>query len=195
MKKVAPFILIFIISAITSHIISIQSLPGKIMDVAMAKLVKERGVPLHQFVLSPRVTPQNQSIVRPSPDLAYSVCRFDFSRINGGLEIFAASTDSYGPVSFYDANTNNFDTRRVPEITSQERRPNGLRLYLVREENNIPGMQYFTGKSTGDGNAMVVLTPTSTGLVLIRRLSPTQDDYNDVAAIAEQDRCSPVSIN
>ena len=66
----------------------LKGLPSAIMEEAVERL-DSRGIARNQFVLSPRMTPQTQTIVRPAPDLAYSVCLVDLAggpvRVTGCL--------------------------------------------------------------------------------------------------------------
>ncbi|HRK67250.1 MAG TPA: hypothetical protein PKY73_06825, partial [Hyphomonas sp.] len=67
-----PFIglITFLIGFAAAHFLTLNALPGRIMSKAREAMV-ERGLPLHHWQMSPRVTPETQTIVRPSPDLAY----------------------------------------------------------------------------------------------------------------------------
>ncbi len=142
---------------IAAHFAIVYLAPQFIMDRAYTML-GERGTPMHGFQLAPQMRPETQSVVRPSPDLAYSGCRFDLSQAPNGLRVRMAAYDGYSSLSFFDAQTNNFITLR------------------------------------GDGKAKeVVLTrensPSEKGIILIRRLAPTQSEYAAAAQIARGDVC------
>ncbi|MGB3754558.1 MAG: DUF1254 domain-containing protein [Parerythrobacter sp.] len=70
------------------------------------------GTPQHAFRLAPRMTPQTQTVVRPSPDLAYSICLYDLTAAPEGLLVTMAAFDDYASLSFFDARTDNFATVR-----------------------------------------------------------------------------------
>lgn len=154
-------------SAIATHFIILQQAPKIIMDKAMQRLA-ERGVPLDRFILAPRITPQTQTVVRPSPDLAYSICRYDFSRADGPLKVVMAPYSDYSSLSFFDARTDNFLTLRG---------------------DSEPRSVLLAGPDSR-GNALPK-SPTDKGLVLIRRLAPDQTAYDKVVRIAEEDVCHP----
>lgn len=122
---------------------------------------------MHDFNLSPRNTPQTQTVVRPSPDLANSICLFDLDKTEQ-VNIRAGAWDKVGSVSFFDARTNNFATIRLDAN-------NETRLILRKK-----GM----GKSDDR-----IISPTSKGLILIRRLAPTDADYKRIEIIAQTDKC------
>jgi len=177
MKRFIFLTLAFAAAALIGHLVVLQAIPGLIMSTAMERM-EARGVALHQFNLAPRTTPQTQTVVRPSPDLAYSICRFDLSD-DEILLVRAGLYDDYASVSFFDARTNNFATVRVgagdnPSSGSQVllRAPGGPKA----DSASFPGLQ--------------VEAPTQRGLILIRRLAPTKADYEHVASIASTDSCA-----
>ena len=76
----------------------------RIMAAAQDSMA-ERGVGMYRWVAAARMTPQSQTIVRPSPDLAYAICRFDVA--DGPVLLTAPVSDTYGSLSIFDARTNN----------------------------------------------------------------------------------------
>lgn len=177
MKRFMLAALIFAIMGLTGHFATLHMTPGVIMGKAM-KQVEARGVALHRFSLSPRTTPQTQTVVRPSPDLAYSLCRFDLSG-DEALLVRAGLYDNYASVSFFDMYTNNFATVRIgagdnPASGSEIllRAPGGAKL----EHAAYAGPQFES--------------PTRRGLILIRRVAPTVAAYEKVISIASDDSCA-----
>ena len=81
-----------------------------------------------------------------------------------------AATEGYASLSFFDAATNNFRTIRGTG--------NGLEVRLLPPGSGANGPQQ-------------VVSPTTTGIMLIRRLAPTKDDYDRAADIARGDSCAP----
>lgn len=160
-------LMVLLVSAITTHFLILFAAPRIIMDRAMQKMAA-RGVPLDKFVLAPRVTPQTQTVVRPSPDLAYSICRYDFGRTTGLLKVVMASYPGYSSLSFFDARTDNFLTLRG---------------------NSKPRSVLLAGPESREDT--LPKSPTDKGLVLIRRLAPDQTAYDQVVRIAEEDICQP----
>ncbi len=154
------------VAGFAAHFLILRAAPGFMMDRAMDTM-EQRGVALHVFALAPRTTPQTQSVVRPSPDLAYSVCRYDFAKLSGPLTVRMATWDSYSSLSFFDAETNNFFTLRG------DGQPREVVLY---------------GPDAADISG--IRTPTAKGLILIRRLAPSQADYERVHEVAASDLCT-----
>ncbi len=76
--------------------------PFALMRVAEAKVGK--GLSNNEFHFGPMTTAENQTIVRPSPDLSYSLCVFDLSK--GPVLVRAEPIPGrYWSVSVFDART------------------------------------------------------------------------------------------
>ena len=176
MKKLISFVIFFIFIATIAHMATLRFVPGFVMNKALETL-EERGAPLHVFTSSPRITPQTQTVVRPSPDLAYALCPYDLKAAENGVRIRAARSKAYGSVSFYDANTNNFATFRLDEPTSQ-----GLQSFHLSPPNAIPAI---------DDATTAVISPTTRGVILIRRLAPTSEAHAETSALGAADLCAP----
>ncbi|WP_114521631.1 DUF1254 domain-containing protein [Altererythrobacter sp. ZODW24] len=170
MKRLLGPLALAVIAALAGHFLVLQQAPSFIMDRALVML-EQRGIPLHGFQLAERMTPETQSVVRPSPDLAYSACRFDFDEAPDGIKVRMAATPDYASLSFFDANTNNFLTLRGEGET--------------RETILLPP----GSAEPPEGSAV---SPTTRGVILIRRLAPTQEAYDAVAAIAAGDACETI---
>jgi len=172
MKRFLLPVSVLLLSALIGHFAVLRAVPVVIMNKAMASM-EARGIQLHKFTLVPRSTPQTQSVVRPSPDLAYSICLYDL-KDDETLRVFAAPYEGYASVSFFDAQTNNFATVRVGAGENHA----GKEILLFSPDAKLTEM---------DGSE--VSTPTSRGIILIRRLTPNLEAYKKVAMIAPQDRC------
>ncbi|MGB3723001.1 MAG: DUF1254 domain-containing protein [Pacificimonas sp.] len=160
-----------LVAAVALHMATILAIPSLIMDRAMSRMA-DSGIPLHAFRLAPRMTPQTQSVVRPSPDLAYSICRFDFTERAEPVDMTMAGYADYGSLSFFDADTDNFATVRGDGTAVD------VRLYPAGG-----------AARKAAGEHVSVTAPTSRGLILIRRLAPTRAAYGHVERISAGDRC------
>lgn len=160
---------VIVATALAAHWATLAFAPSVIMDRALGALA-DRGVAVHAFTSTQRISPQTQAVVRSSPDLFYSLCRYDLSDPDSTLKVTMADWPDYQSLSFFDAGTNNFLTYRG---TSRS----------VSVEITAPG--------GATGNASV--SPTQRGVVLIRRLAPTQALYDAAAQAAERDSCELVT--
>lgn len=167
MRWIIPAV-VFVLSGVIGHLFVLTSLPSFIMGKAHQALEAE-GIPMNGFVSTPRQTPQTQRIVRPSPDLAYAICSFDTT--SGPVFINAPSGEGYGSLSIFNSKTDNvFVADLGPDSDFQGievRRP---------AENNREGALKLDGR----------------GIALIRRLAPTQEQYDVAASLVDGATCAPV---
>ena len=166
-------LLVFAATAALGHFVVLQAIPARIMATAQAKMA-ERGVPLHQWAASPRMSPQTQTIVRPSPDLFYALCRFDTSE--GPVRLSAPLGETYGSLSVFDSRTNNVF------VTSLQA-GSGFDEVVVHAPGERPA-------TFGEGKETVELE--GPGLALIRRLAPSQEAFDAASALMDGAVCGPV---
>ena len=172
MNRRMKLALLFVTAAAIGHLGLVLVVPHFLMNVAMSR-VSQDGKLINQFVFGSRTTQNSRSIVRPSPDLAYSTCAFDLS--DGPLLIEAAPSPDQGyvSVSVFTANTDNiavFDTSQSPD---------GIRFVLAR-----------AGQKTPPG-AKVVIAPSDRGVVLDRRLAPNAELFAAADQARRSNKCAP----
>lgn len=178
MRKIFLSVLILLITVVITHSLTLKSVPTIIMKKTI-EAMEQRGIAYDKFTLVPKLTPETQTVVRPSPDLAYSICLFNFRKSPRPLEIHAAAWDHYGSVSFFDAHTNNFATVRVEQVQGQGKGETIILSSPHADTNEIVARD--------DHHSFVA--PTQTGIILIRRLAPSAALYDKVSALSEYDRC------
>ncbi|MFN4225285.1 MAG: DUF1254 domain-containing protein [Hyphomonas sp.] len=166
----------FAIGFATVHILTLNALPGRIMSKARDAMI-ERGLPLHHWQMSPRVTPETQTIVRPSPDLAYAICLIDVSE--GPVVLSVPTWPEYGSLSIFDARTDNI---YAGSLDARLKNAPGMRRVVVALKGQDVS-QY------GDAEPVIVSKPEA--LALIRRLAPTQALYEAAAALVPASTCGP----
>lgn len=155
-----------LVCAIAAHLATLQFAPGVIMTRAMEALAA-RGVALHSFTAPQRVTPQTQSVVRSSPDLYYALCRYDLSEPGSQVSLRVADWTGYQSLSFFDAGTDNFATLRGAG-------------------KPITALLLPPGSAPQSG---AIVSPTTNGVILIRRLAPDAAGFAAAAAVSSADRC------
>lgn len=166
-RWIGPAILL-LVAAIGAHWATLAYAPAFIMDRALGAL-EARGIEQHAFTAPQRISPQTQAVVRSSPDLFYSLCRYDLSKPGSALSVTMAEWPDYQSLSFFDAQTNNFLTYRGT----------GKSIAVT-----------LTAPGAGSGDASA--SPTERGVVLIRRLAPTQALFDAASQAATGDRCELV---
>jgi uncharacterized membrane protein len=174
MKRWIGPLALCVIAALGAHWAALALAPSVIMDRALATL-KDRGIALHAFTTPRRISPETQMVVRSSPDLFYSLCRYDLSSPSSVLSVRISEWPDYQSLSFFDANTNNFATIRATgrEATAQ----------LVAQTGAPESASFF--KPGPDD----ITSPTTRGVVLIRRLAPTRESFDKAAEAARTDAC------
>ncbi|WP_379923366.1 DUF1254 domain-containing protein [Erythrobacter sp. R86502] len=167
-RWIGPLLAVALMTVVT-HILTLQLTPGIIMTRAL-DLLEERGVALHRFTTPERITPQTQSVVRSSPDLYYALCRYDLSKARNGLHLRMQPWRGYQSLAFFDAETDNFAT--------------------IRGDGPVVGVQLLPpGSKAGKG---AIVSPTTTGVVLIRRLAPDAAQFAAAAQVGKADMCQPI---
>lgn len=161
---------VLIVTALAAHWATLAYTPSLIMDRTLSTL-KNRGVAEHAFTTPQRITPQTQAVVRTSPDLFYSLCRYDFAEVEGGaIRITMGEWPGYQSLSLFDAETNNYATYRGTGASVSKLL---ISPSAVNESDNPS-------------------SPTTRGVVLIRRLAPTQELFDQAMQAAESDKCEPL---
>lgn len=171
MKGLGKYIWAALAIAVISHFVLVHAAPRAMMSVAISR-IGEAGA--NRWQLADRVTPLSRTIVRPSPDFAYSVCAYDLRE--GPVVITATPWDAYWSLSLYAANSDNYF------VIDDREAHYGAEITLVRR-----------GRPHPEGAAMVVESPSERGIALIRRLAPELDQYNAARAVARDDVCASVA--
>ena len=149
--------------AVISYVVVISMLPQLIMTKVTERV--QELTDAEGFLISPRVTPETQRVVRSSPDMLYALCVMDLTQ--GDWEVATHPWRGYGSVSVFAANTDNIETRSLG-----------------------PGVDAAVTLTVGDPDAD--LSPSgSQAMVLVRRLAPTEELYARARDVASQDTCQP----
>lgn len=151
MRRALP-IIAALLAGLLGFWLTLSWTPGFIMAQAMERMVSG-GAVVNTATHAPPITEASRNVVRPSPDILYSICPFDLSQ--GPLLIQARwpRSGSYASISLYDSLTNNIftlndrDFGRAPAI------------WLDRSD----------AAAVPDGT-IAAESPTETGLVLYRRI-------------------------
>lgn len=170
MSSLAKYVCAALIVAVLTHFAIIHMTPRARMSIAIDRLGAGGA---NTWRVGDRVTPLSRTIVRPSPDFAYSACAYDLAQ--GPLTLRVAPWDSYWSLSLYADNSDNYFV-----IDDREAR-NGAEITLVR-----------SGRRAPEGAAQVVQSPSQRGIALIRRLAPALEDYNAATQAARGDVCGPL---
>ncbi|MDM7958085.1 DUF1254 domain-containing protein [Blastomonas sp.] len=170
-RWIGPFA-IACLAALAGWYLTLAAAPQFIMGRAWERLAEQAGV--NRMTHSPQVTAERQTIVRPSPDLAYSVCAFDLSA--GPIRFHAQPVpDHYWSLTVFDSETN------VAFVESdRESRGEPVEIVLATVDQTVP-----------DGARRITM-PSAKGVALLRVLLNDAADFDAVAQDREQSYCRPV---
>ena len=157
----------FILAALVGHYAALEYFPRLVFDRA-TDMIQENGAEVNAWVNAPRSTPEVRTVVRPSPDLSYSVCLLDLSA--GPVEINVPKWDAYASLAVFQRDTENV-------FVGNLQGSGDLHVTVV------------SGKQTAPQNTEVVNLASKTGIALVRRLAPTQDAYDAAAKLTEASLC------
>lgn len=173
MKRFAIWIVSVVVLSALVHIGTVWSIPRLIMSRVMTVVAGSTApnVMLNQ----PRPDDKARTVVRPSPDLAYSVCALDLSK--GAVHVVVPLSTPYTSVALYSAATDNFFVRN-------DRETNGAPLDLVVVGKGQPMPTNLPPVTT------LVESPTSKALVLVRRVIESDASFPALDQLRQTASCS-----
>lgn len=164
MRWLGPVLLAALV-AVGTYAATLWATPYGMMAKAMEKLgtgginvMRHQGLP----------TAENRWIVRPSPDLAYSICVFDLSMGPVKIDAFVPPR-RYWSLSVFDANTDN--------------------IFSVNDRA-VEGGRYALTLSKGAARGSLVV-PGGKGIALIRILVTDAQDLASIDALRRRSTCAP----
>jgi uncharacterized membrane protein len=173
-RSIAP-VLVAALLALGSYWVTLQIVPYALMEIAMRRVTELS--PINRFTHSPPVDARRQTIVRPSPDLLYSICPFDLSA--GPVEVTAAPIPGrYSSISVFDART---DVAFVRNDEQMAGRP--MRVVLALRGQPLPA------------SAQTVRLAAPRGIVLQRVLLADPAEAATIDPLRRGARCGPVGAN
>jgi uncharacterized membrane protein len=175
MKRALTFIAATLVLSAIVHVAAVWALPRVIMSVAISKIGAGGG--LNAFIEPPLATAAARGVVRPSPDLAYSICVLDLSR--GPVRVEVPLSAPYTSVALYASQTDNYFVRNDREAGEKP-----LDIVIV-----APGAPRPASLPAG---VEIVEAPTARGLVLVRRVVESQAAFAGIDAIRKKSICAPV---
>jgi uncharacterized membrane protein len=167
---------VFLAAFAASGWVTLNAIPGVIMARAMDRIAG-LGAGTGDVRHAPRLREDDQTIVRASPDILYSVCVYDLA--DGPRRVTAPwpADGSYASVSFYDASTNNF------AVTSdRDWGVSSVTIDLVAADEGGAG-----------GADLTIASPTARGLILYRRVIDSGTDLEAADAERRDFTCARLS--
>ncbi len=176
-RKIVLWVCIVIVTGLAAVQAAQHILPYAIMKIASNKMFADAGVNI--LLHAPQITHESRQVVRPSPDLAYSICGFDLSE--GPLHLTSTmNRDNYWSVSAYGSNTDNFWVLNNSQIEKDT-----LSAYIVTE-TQIAALQ---DKEPG----LKIIAPSETGVILFRNLVALPEEFTQIDQLRRLSNCRIVS--
>ncbi|MCI5046764.1 MAG: DUF1254 domain-containing protein [Aquisalinus sp.] len=163
--------------------IAAHKMPTIIMAGAMKKLEEGYGADVNEFGHSGPITADNQRVVRPSPDLAYSICLYDLT--DGAVAVTVPKAANYLSVALYDMGTNNFFHLNDDEMESDL-----TRVIILPAGENAGSVTQLSSQAE-----KVAISPTNEGLVLVRRVLMDEQDWPMIEEERKLMTCEAVKPN
>lgn len=165
--------------AIVLHVAIVWAVPRVIMSIAIKRIANEGG--FNAFTHTPRTTHEFRAVVRPSPDLAYSICVLDLSE--GPVIVEVPASDPYTSLALYSGITDNYFVRN-------SRQDGGL-----AEGETIRIIVAAPGAMPAElpEGYEAVAAPTEKGLALVRRVIENDGAMPRLDALRETSVCTKAS--
>lgn len=174
MKRAAFMAASALVIAVAVHILAVWATPRIVMHLAMSKIAEARQY--NTIVNAPLATDKSRTIVRPSPDLAYSACVLDLS--GGPVRLGIPVTAPYTSLSLYSSATDNYFVR--------DDRAAGAAVIDVLVVG--PG-----GEAPADlpASTIVVEAPVVRGIAVVRRVVEDIAALPAIDSVREHSACAP----
>lgn len=173
MKRVILFVVATALLAAVVHVATVWALPRFIMSKAMEKIGGHAGV--NEIVNEAPPTDKSRAVVRPSPDLAYSICVLDLSKT--AVRIKVPLTAPYTSVALYGSNTDNYFVRNDSQAGGKD-----VDVVVVG-----PGV----AKPAVPAGVDVIEAPSARGIMLVRRVVEDPAALPAIDAVRQKSTCAP----
>ncbi len=174
----ARFVGVMVGVALATHLVVVLAFPSVLMRVVLSAIGERAGT--NRAYAAERPDHTFRSIVRPSPDLLYSVCVLDLPDETSVVEVEAELPTSYGSLAVYDAQTDVVDV-----LGDRDTNGHPARLVIARAGARLDP----------DRDVHVVRLPSRRGLLLQRVLVPDESSLSVVDARRRTLRCTPRTLD
>jgi uncharacterized membrane protein len=155
------YIAAILVLAIGFHLATIWLMP-RVLLAGLTTSLQIDGTPLNALVHLDRRSADDRAIVRPSPDMLYSICLYDLSA--GPIRIATAGMpETYWSLSGFAANTDNFFV--VNDRQAGGRPVDILINHRAQAREQRQGLRRGQGQSGGGAD---YYSPSMRGVILLR---------------------------
>lgn len=167
---------LMLVVAFATHGLLVLAFPRALMALALSRIEARAGT--NHAYAAPRPDHTFRAVVRPSPDLLYSVCVLDLAAAGGAIDVEATLPATYGSIAVYDAATDVVDVLRDRDFTDGE-----VRVRIESAGTHPPA----------PSGVRVVRLGSSRGLLLQRVLVPDDASAAAVDRIRRGLTCRPAA--
>lgn len=161
-------------TAFTVHFAVIAALPSLIMGIAMSRIAGEEGPNVMKD--APPPTAEARTVVRPSPDLAYSACVLDLAR--GPVRLTVAKSEPYTSLSLFSSRTDNY-------LVEDDRERGGpIDIIVVVAPGGAVPARLPEG-------ARLVEAPAERGMAIVRRVIESEASLPVIEEARKASFCAP----
>jgi uncharacterized membrane protein len=170
-RWIGPLI-VAVLAALAAWYTTLAAAPMVIMDRAWEQLAAQSG--FNRMAHGLLVTAESQFVVRPSPDLAYSVCAFDLTQ--APLRVHAHPVPGhYWSLTVFDSETN-------VAFVESDRDSKGAPVEVI----------LATADQTVPSGVRKVTMPGAKGVALLRVLLNDRAEFDAVTGYRKQSYCQPL---
>ncbi|MBO6634493.1 DUF1254 domain-containing protein [Parvibaculum sp.] len=160
-------------TALAVHVAAVAAAPRLLMGIAMSRIAGEEGANVMKDAAPP--TAEARTVVRPSPDLAYSACVLDLSE--GPVRLTVRKSTPYTSLSLFAANSDNYF------VEDDRMREGPIEVVVVGPSGRVP-----PGLPEG---VRVATAPTERGMAIVRRVVEDEASLPGIEAAREHSFCVP----
>ncbi len=161
------------------HLASILALPRTATQDAYARLAPL--APVNGFAVLPAPTPTASTLPFMDPAFATAVCRYDLAK--GPVKLTVPVSQAYTSVTFY---TRQDVAYYAINDRAAGRRAIELDLMTTKQREDLPDDEEVTA-----ADRLIVESPTATGLIVARALSPEPSLLPAATAALATAQCKP----
>ena len=170
--RLLRFVIITLVLAALVHVATIWALPRILMAVATTGM-QVTGIEFNQFTHAERQGAESRFVVRPSPDMLYSMCLYDLS--TGPLRISTGDMpDSYWSISGFAANTD---------------------VYFVINDTMMGSdpVDFLVGHEDRPSVEADYYSPSMRGMIIMRMIVTSDDVVPTLSAYRDNVVCGPAA--
>ena len=182
-KISAIWLVLVIAGAAAVHVLAVRSVPNLVMTRAMEAiggtgLATDGKGGVNVMIHPALTTDKDRVVVRPSPDLAYSICILDLSQ--GPVRIRVATGETYASLAIYADNTDN-----IFVLNDREAVNGMIDITVIHERMASP-------EGVEPDTISVVRSPSAKALALVRRVVENNAHFAAMQPLRQASSCTPL---